>query len=119
MNITNITEGATYNLTKLTTVDAVNHPDLLIFNLNSLFNDLLVITLLWVTMIILFMIIRSQDNVKDTEAASYAGVIVSVGSILILFINIEGSSLVSFAQVFPLWVITGLAILMDKILGNY
>lgn len=109
----------TYNLTKIVETDVVSNPDLFLLNINQALDGWLVIALIYATLIVLFLIARQNENVKDTEALSYSGVIISFVALFLLFIKIDGARLVTFLQVFPIWVITGIAILLDKLNITY
>lgn len=114
-----IMENYTYNLTKIISVDIINEPSTWLFSFNNELGGFLLIGLLAVFGIILFILARQIEEVKDSRAAVYSGLIVSVLALLLFFIEADGNKVLSFDQLMVFLVITGLAIIIDRIARNY
>lgn len=104
-----------YNISKLAGSDAIDHPEVWLFNWNILVGGWAVYLFLIVIAIVLFFAMRRNDNIQDSEAAVYAGYIVSIVGLIIILISINGEHLLKWGQLFSIWVITAIAVLIDKI----
>ena len=108
-----------YNLSSIVSADIINEPTKWLFNFNSELGGWFLIISLAVIGLILFLTMRKADNIKDTEAASYSGFIISIAGLLLVLIKVDGNSLLTFTQVFPIWVITGISVMVDRFKGRY
>lgn len=117
-NITTFMEG-NYNLTKIIASNPIDNPAGAFSTWNIVMNGYGTIILIAVIGITLFLIMRKNDNVKDTEAAVYSGYIISIAGLFLALINIDGVRLLEWKYLFIIWVITGIAVLLDKVNGRY
>lgn len=115
-----IMENYTYNLTKIISADIINDTPGWIFNFNSELGGFLVVSFLAVLAIVLFILARRLEGVKDSKAAVYSGLVVSVIALLLFFVDAgAGAKILSFNQLMIFLVATSLAILIDRIARNY
>ena len=118
VNYTNIMEN-NYNLTNIFSSSAIDNPTSWLSNFNSELSGLFFIALLAVFAIILYILAKEIDNVKDSQAAVYSGFIVTIIGVLLFFIEVGGEKLLSFNQLLIFIIATALAILADRIIRNY
>lgn len=119
MSNTSLFMEGEYNLTSIISNNVINEPERWVYNWNTQMEGWAIFGLLVVIMIVLYLIMRRNDNIKDTEAVSYAGFVCSIGALLLVLISVDGQHLISWGQTFIIWVITGIAVLLDKINGRY
>ena len=116
-------ENFTYNLTKIVSTDIIDDPTQWIFNFNSEMGGTIIIAGLATLAIVLFLLARNLENVqgrvKDSEAAVYSGLIVSVIGLLLFFIEVGGEKILTFEQLLIFLVATGIAILINSINRYY
>ena len=110
-----IIEG-TYNLSSIISGDIINDPTNWLISFNSELSGLLIVSFMVVFAIVLFVIARQNDDVKDSRAAVYSGLVVSVIGLLLFFIEPNGGDkLLSFGQLLIFLVATSISILIDRI----
>lgn len=119
-----------YNLTKLMGVgvegsdnpSAIDDPPLWIANWNEQLEDLGIVTFLYVFCGLLFLVIRRRPEVKDSEAALYAGFIGTLLGVLIFVIDIVAKpeyKLITWVQLLPMIVITAFSIILNMANRDY
>lgn len=113
-----IMENGTYNLTKIISTDIINDPSGWMVNFNSEMGGFVFVSMLIVLAIVLFILARTLDDVKDSKAAVYSGLITSVIGFVLFLVEYEGSKIISFEQWFVFLVATAIAILIDRIGRN-
>lgn len=114
-----ILDNLTYNLTNIISPKIINEPNLWLAAFNNEMSGYFIITSLAVIGIVLFIAARNM-NVKDSEAAVYSGMIISVAGLLLFFVD-TGSyvKLVTWPQEFILIVITAISIFINKFRQKY
>ena len=108
-----------YNLTSIIDSNIIDSPETWLYNWNVQMGGWAIFALLIVFMIILFFAMRKNDNIKDSESAAYAGYITSIVALFLIIINIDGNHLLEWSQVLTIWIITGIAFLVDKVNGDF
>lgn len=114
-----------YNLTPLMSVgsdSAIDNPPLWIANWNQQLNNIGIVTFLYVFSALLFLIIRLKPEVKDSEAALYAGFAGTIIGVLLFVIDLTalpGYKLITWTQLLPLILITAFAIILNYVNRNY
>jgi len=114
-----IMENYTYNLTKVFSADVINEPTSWLANFNNELGGIMIIGFLLVFAIILFILARQLEGVKDSKAAVYSTLVTAVIALLLFFIEADGEKLLSFGQFLPFLAALALAVLIDKIMRNY
>lgn len=112
-------DNYTYNLTKIVSTDIVNDPTSWFYNYNAELGGFIIVAFLLVIGIILFILAREAENIKDTKAALYSGIIMSVIALLLFFIEVDGNKLLSFSQLMIFLGLTAMLIIADKIMSNW
>lgn len=112
-----------YNLTGLLTAgndSAIDSPTNWLAAWNQQLGNIGIVTFLYVFAALLFLIIRRKEEVKDSEAGVYAGLMGTVLGVFLFVIditNITDYKLITWAQLLPIVVLTGFAIysnIMDR-----
>jgi len=115
-----IMENYTYNLTKIISDDIINEPTSWLVNLNGELGGFVITAFLAVLAIVLFILARQNDNIKDSAAAVYSGLVVSVIGLLFFFIEpVTSVKLLTFNQLLIFLVATSISILIDRVARNY
>lgn len=113
-------ENGTYNLTKIISEDVISNPTSWLTNFNAELGGFFIVAILAVVAIVLFILARGVGDIKDSKAAVYSGLVVSVISLLLFFIEpVSGVKLLTFNQLMVFLVATAVAILIDRIARNY
>jgi len=116
----NIMEDFTYNLTKVFSSDIIERPDVWIGTMNNLLNGWIMVSFLVVLAIVLFLMSKRIDDVSDSQAAMYSGIVTSILGILLFFIEpVEGMKLISFIQLVPFFTVTLLAVAYNRFVKRY
>lgn len=113
-----IMENLTYNLTKIISTDIINEPNTWLFNFNNEMSGILFLSFMVVFAIVLFLLARQLEGVPDTQAAVYSLLIVSVLGLLLFFIEVDGSKLLSFEQLLPFLIALSLSVGADRLTRN-
>lgn len=118
---TSILTDYTHNLSAIISEDAVNEPVVWLANVNLEATSYLIPASLIVIGVVLFAIVRKSDNINDAEALSYAGLIISIASILLFVAGnvLSGVRLISWVFIWPVLVLTGIALFVNFSLKRY
>lgn len=106
----------TYDLTRIFHEDAIEEPTRWLHTVNIELNSLIIIVFLAIFALVIFLTSRSLDNVSDSEAAVYAGLITSIISLLLFVVEVSGvtdAKLLSWPYVALFFVLTAIAILVN------
>ncbi|MCK4522460.1 MAG: hypothetical protein KAU20_07845 [Nanoarchaeota archaeon] len=113
-----ILDNYTYNLTSIISGDIITEPTRWIANVNLQLGSLMIVTFLVIFGVVLFLAARRKDNISDSEAASFAGIVISFIGMLLFVIDIVGLpdvKLLEWTHLLPIMVITGLALLANYV----
>ncbi len=117
-NATTIMENYTYNLSNIISTDIINEPTTWLFNFNNEMSGVFLLSILVVFAIVLFLLSRQLEEVVDTQALVYSLFIVSVLALLLFFIEVDGSKLLSFEQLLFFLVALGLSVGADRLIRD-
>jgi len=111
-----------YNLTPLMDGSIVEDPPSWLANFNLNMGGFFFVTTLYIFVVVLFLVIRRRDEVKDSEAALYAGFIGSIIGVLTFLIQTgvtEMPKLITWGQLLPVIVLTAVMVIFNYINRNY
>lgn len=112
----------TYNLTPLMDGSIVDEPVSWLANFNLSMGGIVFITFLYVFIAVLFLVVRRRDEVKDSEAALYAGLMGTIIGVMVFLIRTgvaEAPKLIEWGALLPIIVITALMVIFNYINRNY
>lgn len=107
--------NATYDLTQLFSAQVIEDPVATLHAANSLVGGWMIPGFLLLFGLVLFLIMRF-NNVSDTEAGAYAGIITSFLAVLLFVVDITafpGTKLIAWQALIPFFVITGIFLVMN------
>lgn len=112
-----------YNLTKLITSSnesIIGNPPLWLGNFNNEMGGIVLTVLLYVFGVILFLVVRRRDEVKDSEALLFAGFMTTIIGVLAFVIDTGlETKLISWPALLPIIIITAFAVILNYINRNY
>ena len=108
--------NATYDLTNIINASAIEDPPFWLASVNEAVGGYIIFTLLAVFTVILFLEARKNENVSDTEAAVYSGLIASIVGTLLFVVDITampGVKILQWTHLLPFIVLTGVSIVAN------
>lgn len=111
-----------YNLSKVFTQDIVNDPVTWFGALTNEVGGFITLGILIALGIILFLAVRKREEVTDVEAGMYAGLITSIIGVMLFLISLPlepGTKILTWVQLVPILVITGIFIILSRVNKRY
>ena len=118
--MTDILGNGTYNITALVSINALEDTSDWVYTVLNMIGPYVLPIILTVIGIVLFTLMRKVGTTSETEAASYAGVIISITAVLLFFVNTSsGNKLISWEQALPIFILTAVIIGFHKMNKDY
>lgn len=117
---TSILEDFQYNLTRIFSSNIIERPERWVGDINIMMGGIVIISFLILLGIVLFLVSKSVNDVSDSQALMYTGLIISFLGTLLFFIEpYEGVKLIPFTYLVPVYVITLLSIVYNRMVKRY